>query len=94
MEFIIITQNKAVEQVASCLCLREFLTESVHWLQASRELIKVLNTLSKLSLSALGLIIPFFIYSLVCGNCGRQFFLSCVTKEATFHRKSTGKYYS
>ena len=41
MEFIIITQNKAVDQVASCLCLREFLTESVHWLQASRELIKV-----------------------------------------------------
>lgn len=92
MEFIIITQNKAVDQVANFVLERIF--DGERSMASGFKGVYKSNTLSKLSLSVLRLIIPFFIYSLVCGNCGRQFFLSCVTKEATFHRKSTGKYYS
>ena len=92
MEFIIITQNKAVDQVASFVL--EGIFDGEHSMASGFKGVDKSNTPSKLSLSALRLIIPFFIYSLVCCNCGRQFFLSCATKEATFHRKSTGKYYS
>lgn len=82
MEFIIITQNKAVDQVANFVLERIF--DGERSMASGFKGVYKSNTLSKLSLSVLRLIIPFFIYSLVCGNCGRQFFWAALQKKPHF----------